>query len=428
VMDAAAAAAIEPAAGGTLPDAAPAQIANSWADRGQDPKVNGSFSIPHYMDGPAAPLLRATGLAVVLISHGRAGQSAFVPEQEKAKNVWPAQMFAAVLDNSQAPGSPDDIVSWQRSDQLFARVGSGSCEYSPAAVLPSYSCKQQPFTGGGGSQDIKDPDSGQMLPAPALFNVQLGLTGKKYQLRISLTKSSDNGASDDSLGFYEIGDDGTIGNVQLLIASVNGWAKFETRNLSVTVDGKGRGIGLFIIPNGFTQNDGYKNIDLSHLKFISGYALYNERTASITDQAPPILVSINPITNYKTAVMGSDETSAFHLYSNLNPGHASHTLRPESTCHIAGEKVGVNGDIECKRPTSVAAADAASPGFTQIAFADSSRINCYEYRDGTCRDHDSKAERDILSDGEGGYIASIGKNTYDDVAFSMGFSSCPQGQ
>ena len=47
----------------------PAQIANSWADRGQDPAVNGSFSIPHYMDGPQAPLLRATGLAVVLISH-----------------------------------------------------------------------------------------------------------------------------------------------------------------------------------------------------------------------------------------------------------------------------------------------------------------------------------------------------------------------
>ena len=449
VMDAAAAAAIEPAAGGSLPDAAPVHMTNNWSDRGADPAVNGSFSIPHYMDGPAAPLMRATGLAVVLISHGRAGEAAFVPEQERAvgknnpaspdkkaasqnNNVWPPQMFAAVLGNSRTVGgsNDNDIVSWQRSDQLFARVGSGSCENSPAAVLPSYSCKPQVFTSGG-VQAIKDPDNGQMLPSPPLFNVQLGLTGKKYQMRISLTKSSDSGRYDDSLGFYEIGKDGSIQNVQMLVTSVNGWAKNEMRDLSVSVDGKGLGIGLFIIPDGFAINKGYKNIDLSHLKFISGYALYNERSALITDQMPPILVSVDPVTNFKTAITGPAQTSAYHLYSNLNPGQASHMLRPESICHIAGQKVGVNGDIECARPTAVTEAGGAAvanPVLTQIGFSDSSDINCYEYRDGTCRGHDSRQEKDILSDGKGGYIASIGKDTYDDVAFSMGFSACPQGQ
>jgi type II secretory pathway pseudopilin PulG len=174
VLDAEAAASIEPSAGGSLPDAAPVQITNSWADRGQDPAFNGSFSVPHYMDGPAAPLLRATGLAVVLISHGNGGNLAFLPEQSRTaregsavsldkgvavasipdsqkKNIWPPQMFAAVLGNSQTVGGPGgDIVSWQRSDQLFARVGSGSCEYSPAAVLPSYSCRPQVFGSAAG--------------------------------------------------------------------------------------------------------------------------------------------------------------------------------------------------------------------------------------------------------------------------------------
>jgi prepilin-type N-terminal cleavage/methylation domain-containing protein len=440
VMDAATAASIEPAAGGSLPDTAAVQMTNNWSDREQDPAFNGSFSIPHYMDGPAAPLMRATGLAVVLISHGNDG--VFLPEQERSpekigaalpssqKNgVWPPQMFAAVLGNSQTLGGANDIVSWQRSDQLFARVGSGSCEYPSAAVLPSYSCKPQIFSGGGAGTSVKDPDSGQVLRGPPLYNVQMGLTGNKYQLRVSLTKSSDSGHYDDSLGFYEIGNDGTIQNVQVLVTSVKGWAKDETRDLRVAVDNKVMGIGFFIIPDGFTLNDGYKDIDLTHLKFISGYALYDEKNASITDQLPPILVSVDPVSGFKKAITGSGQVSAYHLYSNLNPGHASHVLRPESICHIAGEKVGVNGDIVCARPTAVteAKADASDPGFAQIGFTDSANINCYEYQDGSCKAHDSRTENEILSDGEGGFIASIGNNAYDDVAFSMGFSACPQG-
>lgn len=433
VLDAASAAAIEPAAGGSLPDAAPAQMTNGWTDSSRNPAVNGSFSMPRYMDGPQAPLIRATGLAVVLISHGSAEN--FVPEQQRQpqsghgdKSVWPPQMFAAVLNNT--PAGNGDIVSWQRSDQLFARVGSGSCETSPAAVLPSYSCTSQTLTKGGSIQPIRDPKSGKRLFAPPLYNVRVGLAGKKYQLRISLTKNSGKEQLyDDSLGFYEVGRNGLIKNVRILVKNVNGWAKNETRDFGITISRDSAGIGIFLVPDGFNLNDGYKNIGLSHLKFVSGYALFGEKDASITDQVPPILVSVDPVSGAETAITGAGRTSAYHLYSNLNPGHASHIMQPDAICHAMGQMVGVNGDISCLRRTALANGKSGAAGpFAEFGFNDSPNINCYEYRDGSCREHDSKHERDMISDGEGGFIASIGQDNYDDVAFSMGFSACPQGR
>jgi hypothetical protein len=70
----------------------------------------------------------------------------------------------------------------------------------------------------------------------------------------------------------------------------------------------------------------------------------------------------------------------------------------------------------------------AHPAFAQIGFEDSGHINCYEYRDGGCRGLGNNVGNDLLADGEGGYIASIGDNTYDDVAFSIGLTACPQKQ
>ena len=40
----------------------------------------------------------------------------------------------------------------------------------------------------------------------------------------------------------------------------------------------------------------------------------------------------------------------------------------------------------------------------------------------------ARSGKDLIPDNEGGYIASIGDNTYDNVAFSIGLTSCPQKQ
>lgn len=349
------------------------------------------------MDGPAAPLLRATGPAVVLSSHG---------------------------------GPDGDIELSLRSDQLFARTGSGSCGYPPAAVVPTYSCKPQNFRSGSASKTVKDAVTGQMVPVPPLYGVNLALAGSQYQLRASLTKSSDDSSLDDSVGFYVIRNDGRIGNVQMLIPSTKAWAKDETDNFGVTMDDTVLGIGLFIVPDGYNRMDGYKRVDLSKLKFLSGNSQFSQKSASITDQAPPVLVSVDPTTGLETRITGAGNVSAYHLYGNLNPGHVSHTLQNDSICHLAGEKTGPNHDFSCRHATAIteAGVNAAHPAFAQIGFDDAANINCYEYKDGGCRGAGNQTGKDLLSDGEGGYIASIGDNTYDAVAFSIGLTSCPQKQ
>jgi type II secretory pathway pseudopilin PulG len=385
VIDAASVAAIEPASGTNNPASA------------KDPAFNGSFSIPRYMDGPASPLLRASVPAVTLISEG---------------------------------GPEHAIVYSLRSDQLFARAGSGSCGYPPASVVQSYSCHPQNFRADVTGKTVKDAATGQMVQVPPLYGINLALTGNKYQLRASLTKSSDNSLLDDSVGFYVIKNDGSIGNVQMLVPSVKNWPKGETDDFSVNFDENVMGIGLFVVPDGYRMTDGYKNIDLSHLKFIPGMTLVNQKNAMITDQSPPLLVSFDPATGFETQITAANGVSAYHLYGNLNPGKVSHTLHSDAICHLPGEKVGANHDITCARATTLeeAGVDPAHPAFAQIGFEDSATINCYEYKDGGCRGLSSQSGKDLIPDNEGGYIASIGDNTYDNVAFSIGLTSCPQKQ
>jgi hypothetical protein len=385
VVDAASLAVIEPASGGSSQASA------------KDPAFNGSFSIPRYMDGPASPLLNASIPAVTLTSPG---------------------------------GDEHAIIYSLRSDQLFARAGSGSCGYPPAAVVQSYSCHPQNFRSDVTGKTVKDAATGLMLQVPPLYGVNLALAGNKYQLRASLTKSSDNSLLDDSVGFYAIKNDGSIGNVQMLVPSVKNWPKGETDNFSVNFDDNVIGIGLFIVPDGYRMMDGYKSVDLSHLKFVSSNMVVSQKNAMITDQSPPLLVSFDPATGFEKSITGAGGVSAYHLYGNLNPGRVSHALRSDAICHIPGEKVGPNHDFTCVRPTTLeqAGVDPAHPAFAQIGFADSAAINCYEYKDGGCRGLGSQAGKDLIPDNEGGYIASIGDNSYDNVAFSIGLTSCPQKQ
>ena len=269
-----------------------------------------------------------------------------------------------------------------------------------------------------------------MLQIPPLYGVNLALAGNKYQLRASLTKSSDNSLLDDSVGFYVIRNDGSIGNVQMLVPSVKNWPKGETDNFSVDFDDNVIGIGLFVVPDGYRMMDGYKDVDLTHLKFVTSNMVVSQKTAMITDQSPPLLVSFDPATGFENTITGAGGVSAYHLYGNLNPGLVSHTLRSDAICHMPGEKVGPNHDFTCARATTLeqAGVDPAHPAFAQIGFEDSATINCYEYKDGGCRGLGSQAGKDLIPDNEGGYIASIGENTYDNVAFSIGLTSCPQKQ
>lgn len=126
-----------------------------------------------YDDAADAPLIRASGHAVTLISHGGNGAFSFLRKtdsttrrdatmnvgaapdmdiqqadtQDERKNVWPPQIFAATIGTSKSAahdkasmraGVSDDVVKYLRSDQLFSKAGRGSTCVRPAGG--DYTC------------------------------------------------------------------------------------------------------------------------------------------------------------------------------------------------------------------------------------------------------------------------------------------------
>lgn len=153
----------------------PVVSTNRWIDdysartspaAGGDYFLAGSFSQPFNTDADA-PLLRASGHAVTLISHGGNGifsplrkqtarldsstDAAGTPDSPDAasderRNIWPPETFAASLfhpktsnggaydKGSLIRGASDDVVAWARSDQLFARAGDATCTRPPVVL------------------------------------------------------------------------------------------------------------------------------------------------------------------------------------------------------------------------------------------------------------------------------------------------------
>lgn len=149
---------------------------NQWiddyaaTDTGGTLYTAGTFEVPYDGQGGGAadfPLLRASGHAVTLISHGGNGSFAFLRRQDantrmdatmnagtaptesyaglsadERKNVWPPQSYAASIGHPKSNdlagglvfdplglgnGASDDMVSFLRSDQVFARAGTATC-------------------------------------------------------------------------------------------------------------------------------------------------------------------------------------------------------------------------------------------------------------------------------------------------------------
>lgn len=365
---AAAANAIEPAAGGTA-------------------SSRGSYSVPHYMNGAAAPLPDLPALSM----------------------------------------SAGGVVLSLSSDQLFARAGRGSCATPQASISRPYSCVPQNFHSGGGISSVPNKDTGKTIAVPPLYGVDLALAGDQFQLRGALTNSSAASAYDDSLGFYVIHGDGSIGDVQIPVPSTKAWVAGDTVYFTAAIDPDSIGIGFFIVPDGYTRMNGYKHADLQRLRFVTGVFGRPGDPASIADQAPPVLVSADPSTGAEVTVTGAEGISAYHLYSNLNPGRANRTLRADSICRTGNEKVGPNGDFWCRRPTALSEAgvNPAHPALARIGFEDGGPIDCYESRDGHCRGP-SASGSGLIADGKGGYVARVGDNSYDDVAFTVAMTACPQ--
>ena len=176
-----------------------------------------------YDDAADAPLMRASGHAVTLISHGGNGFFAFMKNTasntrlnatmngtsapttaanvsiDESRNVWPATAFAgsiahpksndvagriAVDPLGRSAGASDDMVAYQRSDALFSRAGAATCT-RPARTDVPYTCPG--FSYGNYIYALDNSTS---------MNSSFGGGKTRWQVAIEALRGSYNGAPD----------------------------------------------------------------------------------------------------------------------------------------------------------------------------------------------------------------------------------------
>ena len=244
-----------------LPPATPVLATSNWSDSISNANADqfyGTFSHPdngldqgNHNSTTTAPLLRATGLAVTLISHGGDGNFAFLPEQQKTNRLggmvepngmpsdgqmgerenagWP-QMFAGVIGHPKLNGGTfdllnsdsnksDDIVAYLHTDHIFAKVGNGSCVLPPSNSSQPYQCLAQVFNNTGNFEMAMG------------YGFQLNFAShQQYRLRLSFVNMSGPTAWHDLVGYYEVDKTGNIKNVGLISADTKSLAVGQTIN------------------------------------------------------------------------------------------------------------------------------------------------------------------------------------------------------
>ncbi len=166
----------------------------------------------------------------------------------------------------------------------------------------------------------------------------------------SVTVLSETAGYANTLGLYTIGADGTIQAVQVVSANVNELALGGKTNFEIPANGKG--VGFFLIADGYNLNGGYAGKDLStgKLVFYVNYGEADQRLAKVTDSAANItLVHVDGDTS--TVISGPVYHTTDRDGSNaLNPDGSVHTISglandgDPSTLRIGFEDLPNQGD------------------------------------------------------------------------------------
>lgn len=124
--------------------------------------------------------------------------------------------------------------------------------------------------------------------------IQTGNTAISFATTITATYIFSSAGYHNSLGFYKIGADGTISNVDVVIK--NQHQHSYGAEFTYEYDGmQGDSLGTFIIANGYGANATYRNTDLSTgtLQFIYDYNGANERAANVSDDGNLVSLVFN---------------------------------------------------------------------------------------------------------------------------------------
>ncbi len=461
------------ATGGTsLPTATLVAMTTNWMDSHTLGAVHGTFSQGFNGTKPEPPLMRATGLAVTLISHGGNGDLAFLPQQVKTAlfgggrvtvgtgvtapgdaaveiyNVWPPHVFSGVfghpkvsdgsynsLDASQT--ASDDIVSYVRSDDLFGLVGQASCERPPGAVFqPEPPCTPQIMSM---QPNEFDPVNGAKVTMNSISMHLQQDQGIPYILRAVAQRLSDDAGYNNSLGVYTISKDGSVKSVALVTQNMHSLAIGQSATTTTPIPEDGSSIGTFLLANGYNVNNNYKDLDMTSLQMVYNYGQSDQRNANVadTDTSKISLIAKNAKTGNIVQLHGANndgsgaynpgnsaDNGVHNMYSAMNYGKIDYGWRPD--------------DINSKTLLQNAGVDPTDDTKMEVGFEDLSNISCYYTvaapgQPDTCNskkpplpaDPDNVKQGEARMDQYGGYMASIGDNDYDDIATSMSMTACP---
>lgn len=167
--------------------------------------------------------------------------------------------------------------------------------------------------GGDGDDNIRvglgnDVIYGDVMTLPQVMLEQMSVT---YEWVAS------QAAYKNTIGFYEIGTDGTIDNVQIVYANM----KSSDRSDQVYTYGEEAELQNFIVANGFNVNGFYSDMDMSagNLSFVYDYGQDGERLAKVSDDADFISLVYDDGEN--AAVL---KGHVFHQNESLNKDGKDH--------------------------------------------------------------------------------------------------------
>jgi prepilin-type N-terminal cleavage/methylation domain-containing protein len=473
-----------PASGNSLPATTYVAQTSNWMDQ-----ATNSYATSHgaffgfNSSEPEPPLLRATGLAVTLISHGGNGDLSFLPEQAKTAlfgggtvtvgtgvtssdaavenyNVWPPHLFAGVFGHpkvsdgsynvlNSSSTSSDDIVSYLRSDDLFGRVGQGSCERPPAAAFhPEVPCAPLNMTMNNGSFTSR---TGASITQQTIAITENAEEGIPYILRTNAKRLTDDAGYNNTLGVYTLDANGNITGVQIVQNNMHAIATNGSAAANSSLSSNTASVGTFIIPNGYNVNNSYANVDMTSLQMVYNYDAskpFNAQTpANVTDTAGTDTMIAKSTVDGSTIILhganndgsggydpGSPGNGIYSQYAGMNYQDVTHSAR---TTDINPKSVMQDPGVQ---PDS-----AGDPTLLNVGFEDLSGISGYYTQDGSLLPTKppvvpagTDMSNDVLGllnqklyakyakqDANGGYYAYIGDNDYDDVAVTMSMTQCP---
>lgn len=141
-----------------------------------------------------------------------------------------------------------------------------------------------------------------------------------------------------TLGFYNIAQDGTIMHTEIAFTDVKAYAPGSTATINLP-GAPDTDFGFFIIANGANKNNNYTGLDLENgtLNFIYNYGKADERAAKITDDGKKISLVFSDGVN-ESVIVGSKN----HIY-HTTTRDGSQMLNPDGKSHVVSGLIH-NGD------------------------------------------------------------------------------------